>query len=176
MLTELARLVLLLAAAGQALAAGAPADDSVIQIRADFMQLDLHNGSSEYRGNVHIEKGGIRLSGERVTISRRDGRVGRITVSGSPARYTQQGKQNGGQTTRAQSREMQFDTASDILTLQSDARLEQGGQLIESPLIRFDTARQRLLAGSNEPAAGGKQRVNVIFGPDENDSGGSGQP
>ncbi len=155
---RLAALALLLASAGAAFAA----NDGAIRIRADFMQLDVKNGSSEYRGNVLIEKGDITLSGDNVSISKHDGGVSRITITGSPARY----RQTGDKPTQAQSRLMLFDVSSNILTLKTDARLQQNQQRVESQFIQFDTDKQVLLAGSDNKQGAGRQRVNIILGPD----------
>ena len=155
---RIAALALMLACAGAAFAA----DDGAIRIRADFMQLDTKNGSSEYRGNVLIEKGEITLSGDSVSISKHDGGVSRITVTGSPARY----RQTGDKPTQAQSRLMLFDVSSNILTLKTDARLQQNQQRVESQFIQFDTDKQVLLAGSDKKQGEGRQRVNIILGPD----------
>ncbi len=133
-----------------------------IEIRADFMQLDIKNGNSEYRGNVLIRKGDVELRGDSVKISKQNGKVEQIHVRGKPARYRQ------GSAVQAQSERMLFEVTKDILTLNTNARLQQRDQLIESQYIRFDTGKQVLLAGSDKKqntGSGGKQRVNIILSP-----------
>lgn len=147
----------------------ADTNEQAIRIQADFMQLDIRDGSSEYRGNVLIEKGSTRLSGDSVQIRKKNGQPNRISIRGKPARYS---RPDGSQPTTAQSELMLFDLDSEILTLKNGARLQQKDQLIESDFIRFDTRKQVLLAGSDKKRGSpAKQRVNIILSP-----GANGQP
>ena len=125
------------------------------------MLLNIENGSSEYTGNVIIQRGAITLQGDKVVIKRYDNTVQHIIIEGKPARYKQEGEQNYAE---AESETMQFDVDSNLLTMTSNVRLKQSDQLIESQHIQLDTEKQILLGGGNT-AADDKQRINIILSP-----------
>ena len=58
-----------------------------IFIDADYMRMNIVSGKSVYTGNVKISQGELVLTGDKVTLERKNEEVERITVIGKPARY-----------------------------------------------------------------------------------------
>lgn len=147
-------------------AASVLAAQEPVNIEADRMQMRLESGSSIYTGNVSLSRGTMRLTGDRLIVDRPDPELMQVEVFGDPARFEQTSQDD---VTRAESRRMRYDSSTEILTLEQDARLDHDRQLIESDLIRFDTNRETLLAGGNTgaetDAEDSKQRVNIILEP-----------
>jgi lipopolysaccharide transport protein LptA len=139
------------------------AQDEPIQIHSDYMQFDINTGNSIYLGNVRFVQGKIDLSGDRVNVSSKDGKVIKVHVEGTPARY-QDSNESG--RVLAQSQQMDYEVTENRLTMQGSARLEQDERLVQSQQIIYDTAKKLILAGKSFGADDGKaDRVNITLTP-----------
>ena len=151
-----------------------------IQIQADYMKFDLVTSSSTYKGNVNIVQGTIQLTGENVTITRKDDAVSDIQVDGNPARYLQDEASDN--KVYAVSKHMKYDARTRQLVMTVDASLEQSDQTVTSQRIVYDTQNKIILAGkdsssttddsSGEPG----DRVNITLTPKKEAAPNTGEP
>ena len=134
-----------------------------IQIHADYMQFDINTGNSTYQGNVRFIQGKIDLSGDRVNVSSKDGKVIKVHVEGTPARY-----HDSNETGRvlAESEQMDYAISNSKLTLLGKARLEQDERVVQSQQIIYDTEKKLILAGKASSEKTDKaDRVNITLTP-----------
>lgn len=142
-----------------------------IQIRADYMKFDLESGSSTYEGNVSIVQGGIRLTGEKVVISRDQNNASEISdieVAGNPARYQQD--ENTANKVNAASQHMKYSTRESRLVMTDNARLEQSDHIVESQHIVYDTDKKVIIAGKEGSEKAPGERVNITLTPKKTSS------
>ncbi len=141
-----------------ATAAAAPARGPV-KISADSLELDQQAQATTYSGNVLLTQGEMRLTAASLTVSVRDGRLGRIEASGNPARF--ESRLDDGTPVIGEAARIVFDSAAGLLTLIGEGRLSQGRNRIENDHIEYDLNRGNLKAGGKKA----KKRVEVIFQP-----------
>jgi lipopolysaccharide export system protein LptA len=140
-----------------------------IFINADQMQMNINSGKSVYTGNVKISQGKLVLTGDKVTLTRSNDEVERITVTGKPARYKQLNE--AGEAIEAQSEHMLYIASQNKLTLTINAQLQQPDVKLSSQKIIYDTQKRIVIAGaSDETKTTGagtkqKQRVNIMLTP-----------
>lgn len=145
-----------------------------IQIQADYMKFDINTGSSHYSGNVSIVQGNIKLTGDNVTITRKNDEIHDIKVDGSPAQYLQD--ENSGTKVHAVSKHMEYDTNTHRLVLTVDASLKQSDQTVESQHIVYDTRNKVILAGKESSSDNTSNRVNITLTPEKNTPEETGTP
>lgn len=138
-------------------------NEQQILIRADSMKFDINAGSSVYRGNVSFVQAGIKLSGDVITVNSKDGSIDQIKVEGSPAHYSDASPDG---PVLAESASMDYSVSNHQLSMQGEARLEQGDRVVQSQHIIYDTDKKLILAGqpageSSDP----EQRVNITLTP-----------
>lgn len=140
-----------------------------IKIQADYMKFDLETNSSIYKGNVSIVQGAIKITGENVTIKRKDNAIHDIQIDGTPAQYLQDDKTDN--KVHAISKHMQYNAQTNRLVLTVDASLEQSDHTVKSQRIVYDTQNKVILAGkgSSSPDADNSSptndRVNITLTP-----------
>ena len=139
------------------------APDQQIHIQADNMRFDINSGDSIYQGNVRFVQGNIDLSGDRVNVKSKDGKIINVQVTGSPARYhdsTESGR------VLAESEQMDYAVTENKLTMRGTARLEQDARVVQSQQIIYDTEKKLILAGKSPGKKGGEtDRVNITLTP-----------
>lgn len=134
-----------------------------VKIQADYMKLDLETGSSIYRGNVSIIQGTIKLTGDKIIITRKDNEMHDIQVDGNPARYLQD--ENTDNRVHATSGHMKYTAQANRLVLTVDANLEQSGHTVESQRIVYDTQNKVIIAGKDSSSGHKGDRVNITLTP-----------
>lgn len=137
-----------------------------VKIQADTMKLDLETGSSTYKGNVSIIQGSIKLTGEKVTITRKNNEIHNIRVEGNPARYLQD--ENTDNRVHATSQHMKYIAQKNRLVLTGDASLEQADQTVKSQRIVYDTQNKFIIAGKRSSPEQTGDRVNITLTPKKN--------
>lgn len=137
-----------------------------IQIQADSMKLDLETGNSTYKGNVSIIQGNIKLTGEKVTITRKNNEIHNIRVEGNPARYLQD--ENTDNKIHASSQYMKYIAQKNRLVLTGDASLKQAEQSVASQRIVYDTQNKVIIAGKRGSPGHTRDRVSITLTPKKN--------
>jgi lipopolysaccharide export system protein LptA len=132
-----------------------------IRIQADNVKLNEKTGISEYRGNVEMIQGSIKLNGDRVVIHHVKGKLAKIVITGSPARF-QQRPEKGQELVKARAQHMEYLTKNERLILNGQAEVTQGPNLFSGEHIDFDTRQSTVTA-----RGGGREgdRVRAVIHP-----------
>lgn len=127
---------------------------------AEFSEVKL---SSTYTGNVFLKQGSKEFRGDQVTV-RYDAEwnPALITATGAPASYRQQVKGEKKKPIRAQALRMEYDRATNKITLIDQAVLSQGEDTFRNDRIIYDFGQARIQAGA---IAKGKERVKIVIHP-----------
>jgi lipopolysaccharide export system protein LptA len=157
--------VLELAAAGAAapstapVAAGAPSA-APLEISAEHGDIDRRAGTARYWGKVTITRGSTRITADEVVLALVEGELSTATVTGKPATFAQSFGADRAPTLGS-ARTISFSADQDVIELREGARVVQDGDEVSGDLIRYDAAKQRVLA------AGGDQsgRVQMTITP-----------
>lgn len=94
------------------------------------------SGDTELR-NVVITQGSLRIDAARAVVTRRDGEVTRVLLTGTPAALQQEN--DDGRMMRAQARRIDYDTGSEQVVLSGAVRIEQGRDLFRGERVNYDT-------------------------------------
>lgn len=136
-----------------------------IEIKADQGSLDQANQVTTFSGNVVIKQGSLNIRAASVRVSR-DGKGQQVmSASGSPVRFGQTLDGNKG-TVNGQANQVEYSSATGIVKLTGNARVQRGGDLAEGASIVYNT-RTEVYTVSGSKAAGGKggKRVTVVIQP-----------
>lgn len=119
-------------------------------IEADRVVMHEKDNLSIYHGNVKIIKGSVRLSGDKITIKNKAGKLHSIIILGNPATFSQQNDL--GEAVSAQSQQMEYNGLSGMLELKEQAILIKNKSQFSSAHIIYDTQKDVVTAGQAEPA------------------------
>jgi lipopolysaccharide export system protein LptA len=159
-----ARLLLAALLAGAGLARALPEDrDQPIFIQSDRAERDERKGTTLYTGDVEIDQGSMHISADRVTVRDADAQVNEIVATGAPAKMHQKPAPDR-EPVYARARTIQYDVASEILTLIEEASVTQEGTTVTGDRIEYFVKEQRVKA-SGGGSATGKDRVKVVIPP-----------
>lgn len=148
-------------------AAGALPDDreQPIDIDASSSETLLDEGLTIYYGSSEepavITQGSMRITGEEITVKRVDGAVAVVTVTGSPARFEQQPEIDEA-VIHGSGRTVTYDRAAQLLSIEEDARLVQGGNTLAGYHVEYDMEAKRVNARSRDDG----DRINMSIQPD----------
>lgn len=161
-------LVLLLSLAPLAVQALPDDREQPIDIEALSSELLMDEGLVIYRGNSDdpavITQGSLRISGEEITLTRRDGVVQLITVTGSPARFQQQPELDQA-VVHGSGLLITYDSPLQLLTLEEEAQVEYGGNILNGYRVEYDMTVSRVNAQSRDD----NDRINVSIQPDSSE-------
>jgi lipopolysaccharide export system protein LptA len=132
-----------------------------VHISADKVTIDEKTGISSYIGNVSIEQGSMKLTGEKVMVYQPDGKLDKIIVNGTPAKFIQLSDQNNQEIT-ATAKMLNYHTINEKLILTGEARLTQGPNSFSGHIIEYDTRNSTVTANTDSEK---KQRVNAVITP-----------
>jgi len=135
--------------------------DKPVHINADKVSIDEKTGISNYSGNVIIEQGSMKLTGDKVTVFQPDGKLDKIVVLGNPAQFKQLSDKNN-QEIRATAKILQYHTINEKLILKGNASLKQGQNSFSGHVIEYDTRNSTVTANTDSDK---KQRVNAVITP-----------
>lgn len=147
---------LLLAGAAPASALSTDSGEPIL-IEADRAERDDARRVTIYRGNVVIDQGSLRITGDTVTIhfDIRDD-VAKIVSVGVPAHFRQLPD---GETVhrKAWAKRIEYFNRQDLIVLLGDARYAKGGDRVQAERLVYDSlnARFKALAAIAEDAAEG---------------------
>ena len=149
---------LLLAGAAPAAALSTDSGEP-IAIEADRAERDDARRVTIYRGNVIIDQGSLRITGDTVTIHfDARGDVTKIVSVGAPAHFRQLPD---GDTVhrKAWGKRIEYFNRQDLIVLLGDARYAKGGDEVRAGRLVYDALNARFKAladvAADPPAAGG---------------------
>ena len=135
-----------------------------IKISADSAIRDEKQGTTIYQGNVDMTQGTLRIQADKITIYANANTIETIIAIGQPARFRQQPEPDKGDVV-ANANTIEYRVAQEIMTLTSNAAINQDGASISGDSIKYDIAAGRIEAGKSESGTGDSGRVNVVLPP-----------
>jgi len=144
--------------------------DQPIHITADKALRDEVEGVTIYSGNVELVQGSMELDAEKLTIYHNSDTADEIIAEGDPAKMRQQPELDKG-IVHAHARVITYFKNEERVHLQTDARIEQEGAVVDGDAIDYFIAKQLITAESDESKE--DNRVEVLIPPSEKKEGDS---
>ncbi len=135
-----------------------------IKVSADSARLDDTEGTAVYTGDVELVQGQAYLTADRVVLHRNEQGVSNIESWGSPAHYYQPARE-GEQATDAWALEITWSADNNVVTLEKQARIEQGDNQFRGEIIHYDTAQRVVTAEGGSNAGDSPGRVEMVIQP-----------
>jgi lipopolysaccharide export system protein LptA len=152
--------LLLIATAGHTL----PDDkERPIHIEADEAVRDEKTGLTQYRGNVRIRQGSLKIKAEQVTLYHINTQADKIVALGSPA-HIQQQRTLDSEPMHAEGRIIEYYKEEERVHIREDAKLEQDGSTVRSDSIEY-FINQELVKATTDDAGTTQGRVKVVIPP-----------
>ncbi|MEM8499501.1 MAG: lipopolysaccharide transport periplasmic protein LptA [Pseudomonadota bacterium] len=134
-----------------------------IRVKADSAERDDRQEITRYTGDVVIDQGSLNIVAQEVTMFGSTN-VSKIVATGTPARLRQRPQPDKGIVT-ARANQIEYTVASEVVTLQKNAYVEQDGTEVRGDEITYDMTRQIVRANGSSKTQG---RVEIIIPPNEN--------
>ena len=141
-----------------------PNSNQPIRITADSARLDDAQGTAVYTGDVRLVQGEAILEAERVELQRNEQGIQRIDSTGSPAHYFQPAKGEE-QATDAWALNITWSAEDSVVTLEKQARIQQGDNEFRGDIIHYDTTRRVVTAEGGQTETGDSGRVEMVIQP-----------
>ena len=136
-----------------------------IEIEADQGSLDQANQVTTFSGNVIIKQGTMNIRAGSVRVSRDSKGQQQMTASGSPVHFSQTLDGNKG-TVNGQASNVEYSSATGIVKLTGNAKVQRGGDRVEGASITYNTRTEVYTVNGSKSASGrGGKRVSVIIQP-----------
>lgn len=132
-----------------------------ITIEADSMELNQRTGTTNYKGNVVLVRGGLQIKADSITLYTKDNKLQRAVADGNPVRLEQAGSE-AYTAMRAESEHMEYKPLSDTIELKGKALLWRDGNQFTGQNIRYDLKKQTVKASGSGEENG---RVRVLLQP-----------
>ena len=131
-----------------------------IKLLADKATYSERTGITSYSGTVVITQGTFKMTADNITVNLSQGRsINSAVATGRPATMQQVVTQEKG-LAKGQANKIDYNAVTGIVTLTGNAKLVQNGASFAGNVIRYS-----LKAGDVEATAGGNQRVELVFPP-----------
>lgn len=142
----------------------ARSDDSEkpIHISADSAELNDKTGVSIYRGNVEMVQGTTILTGDIITVYRKDDEVTKMISVGKLATYTETTDE--GDIVYAESEEMIHNSLEKKVELFRRGKVTKNGNIIRSDYILYLTEEGLIDTGTKQ------DRINIVIQPKSDDA------
>lgn len=138
-----------------------------ITITADSASLSRADNVSTYSGNVVLERGGLTLTGDKLTIKRLAEDGFRAELTGQPATLERNPPGDQNPPMRGHAARIIYTSNSSEIVLRGDAVIKRSGNTVRSAVIRHDLDTRRTVA---EGTQGGDGRVTITLHPDDTDA------
>ena len=135
---------------------------SPILIEANQVNMAEKTGVSTYTGDVKLEQGSIKIQADSIVVYTNNKKLKRIIATGRPAHFSQQPDQKS-QRVKASANHVEYVSASGMLLLLDNAKMQQGANSFSGNKIEYDTVNDILSAKSSSK---NKQRVKAIIQPE----------
>ncbi len=123
-------------------------NDAPVHIEADQMEMRQRDNISIYTGNVKINRGSIKITGDKIVIQNKNGALYSIKINGKPATFYQLNDLN--EAITAESYKMDYIADSGTLVLKRKALLEKNKNRFRSEHIIYDTLNDIVKAGRSD--------------------------
>lgn len=136
--------------------------DQPIHITADKALRDEKSGITVYSGNVRLVQGSMELEADTVTIYHTSEDAEEIIAKGLPAKMRQKPELDK-EVVHAQAKVITYLRNEDRVHLQTNARIEQDGAVVDGDAIDYYIEKQLISAQSDQTEGGNK--VVVVIPP-----------
>ena len=134
-----------------------------IEVEADRLEVRDQENISIYEGNVKLVQGSLNIRSDRLIIHFNDANeLTLMELTGQPASLRQ--LDNEQQEMLGEALEIDYIASSSVLELRRSAFFRHAGDLIESELIRVNTATNSIEAGGTSS----DERVKMVIKPRQN--------
>ena len=154
-------LVLLLASNAWALQSD---QSQPIEIQADNGMLDQGKQVTVFTGNVVVKQGSIDIRAARIEVQRTADSNQLMTATGSPVTFKQQ-LDDGKGWVNGQAQKVTYQSASGLITLMGNAKVQRGGDVVQGNHITYNTKTEIYTAAGSKAASGSGRRVTVVLQP-----------
>ena len=143
-----------------------------VQIEADFAELDDEQHTTVYVGNVVVDQGSMRMTGDRLRVNFTENKdMKDAYLEGRPATFKQTPDHD--DDVHGQAMQIEYHADQSLLNLIEKARVTQGERLFEGHRINYDTKKSLITARSarageankDQQSKEGSGRVRIIIPP-----------
>ncbi len=135
-----------------------------LDVNADASDGTLGDGTSTLRGNVVIRQGTLLIRADTAQVTKVDGRVRKVELSGRPVHLQQEIEQEG--LVMAEASTVEYEVASGIVILTGNADVVHPQYKVSGELLRYDMNAQHF-QGSGGDENG---RIRIQLEPEALDS------
>lgn len=134
-----------------------------VNIDSANQSLDLQGNIATFTGNVIVTQGSIKITADKVVVTRPGGDSKKITVDawGNPATFYQM--QDNNKPVQGHASKMHYELASDRIELSGNAYIEQLDSNVKSDRITYLVKEQKMQAYSDNKG----KRVTTILVPSQ---------
>jgi lipopolysaccharide export system protein LptA len=145
--------------------------DQPINIEADQLEIREQENISIYQGNVQLVQGSLKINSDHMVIHFNEANeLTLIEMTGTPAKFQQ--LDNAQVQIRGEAEQIDYSDLDSMLILRRKAFLDQDGKVINSDLIRVNTATSAIEAGS----AKSEVRTTIVIPPRKTETPGEQKP
>lgn len=131
-----------------------------ILFEADSVERDEPNQRTIMTGNVRVQQGTLDIRAQRAVFFGPLESLQRLELEGSPATLSQSLEQRGGDLD-ASARHIEYNLVERFLILSGDAEVNQGNRHLSGETVRYDLARDRVIAEGDAGEDGQQVRIRI---------------
>ena len=128
-------------------------------ISSDEVDVDFNTGRRTFIGNVRFVQGTLRVKGDRVDATFKDGKLVKAIAYGKPAAFKQRPDDKPNDV-EGRGLTIVLDQTSNLLTLKKNASLKQGNDVARGSVIIYNMADDTLKVKGNATGSTGKKKPN----------------
>lgn len=141
-------------------------ENAPLHIEADQLEIHDKDNFSIYKGNVIINKGSLKITGDKIVIKNKNAKLNSIHISGSPATFYQLNDLD--EAITAESKVMDYQAQTGMLELKDNAKLIKNKNHFSSEHIIYNTLEDIVKAGNkNSDATQKPPRVKITIYPED---------
>ena len=133
--------------------------DQPADISSDEVDVDFKTGRRTFIGNVRFVQGTLRVKGDRVDATFKDGKLVKAIAYGKPAAFKQRPDDKPNDV-EGRGLTIVLDQTSNLLTLKKNASLKQGNDVARGSVIIYNMADDTLKVKGNATGSTGKKKPN----------------
>ncbi|CAK9883688.1 MAG: Lipopolysaccharide export system protein LptA [Candidatus Erwinia impunctatus] len=136
--------------------------DKPVFVDSENQALDMQNNVTTFSGNVVINQGSIKITADKVVVTRPGGDSKKTVIDawGNPATFYQ--LQDNGKPVKGHAQKMHYELAKDFVELTDNAYLEQLDSNVKGDRITYLVKEQKMQAYSNA-----SKRVTTVLVPSQ---------
>ena len=117
--------------------------DQPASVEADEVEYDFRTGVRTYKGNVIVEQGSLRITGDKLVVKYKDDKLQSATAWGNLASFKQR-PEGKSQDVVGKGKKILLDQIKNTLTLLDSASLQQGTDVAKGEMIVYDLNKEKL--------------------------------